>query len=173
MEELLNPNPKNLVKEMANTPKIPQPVEMQNANPLAVKAVEEWIQRVSQFRSELGGFSVCPYASKASYKIVECDIDKLELISGYDILIYIVNESSLEEINKWVKYYNEKYSDWIFLEDCATYDTFINGVQTNNGSLNLILAQPKKDLLKAREALKKTSYYSYWSKEYYNEIVGD
>ncbi len=169
----MNPSPKNHVKEMANTPKTLQPVEMQNANPLAVKAVEEWIQRVSQSRSELGGFSVCPYASKASYKIVECDIDKLELLSNYDILIYIVNESLLEEINKWIEHYNEEYSDWIFLEDCATYDTFINGVQTNNGSLNLILAQPKKDLLKAREALKKTSYYSFWSDEYYNEIVGD
>ncbi len=146
---------------------------MENEKLPALKVVETWIHKISQSRPELGGFAVCPFASKAYYKIIECSIDNLELIDGYEVLIYIVNENRLEEINKWVKHYNDLHKDWIFLEDCATYDTFINGVQTNNGSYNLILAQPKEKLLKAREVLKKTSYYSYWSNEYYKEIVGD
>lgn len=146
---------------------------MEEQKQLAVRVVESWIQKVSQSRPELGGFAVCPFATKATYKIIECNIDKLELVDGYEVLIFIVNESNLEEINKWVKHYNNLHPDWIFLEDCATYDTFINGVQTNNGFYNLILAQPKEKLLKAREALKKTSYYSYWSSEYYKEIVDD
>lgn len=135
--------------------------------------IKEWIKQVSQSRPELGGFAVCPFAKKASYKIVESDIDKITIEDGFDIIIYIVNESSLDVITQWVEHYNEQFKDWLFFEDCATYDTFINGVQTNNGKYNLILAQPKKDLMGYREALKKTSYYSYWSKEYYDEIVGE
>lgn len=158
---------------MGSIPSIQQQVEMENANPLAVRVIEEWIKKVSQSRPELGGFSVCPFAKKANYKIIECDIDKITVEDGLDVIIYIINESSLETINQWVQHYNEQFTDWLFFEDCAEYDTFINGVQTNNGQYNLILAQPKKDLLSYREALKKTSYYSYWSDEYYKEIVGD
>jgi hypothetical protein len=79
----------------------------------------------------------------------------------------------LGKINDWVDFYNKKYSEWLFFEDCATYDTFIGGVQTNNGKHNLILAQPKEKLRKFREILKKTSYYDFWSKDYYDEIMID
>lgn len=41
------------------------------------------------------------------------------------------------------------------------------------GLYNFILAQPKEKLMRFREALKKTDYYSYWSEDYYKEIVGD
>jgi len=34
----------------------------------------------------------------------------------------------------------------------------------------LIIAQTKKELLSARERLSKTDYYSYWDKEYLEEI---
>ena len=60
----------------------------------------------------------------------------------------------------------------IFLPDHSQRYTHINGVQTNNGRLNLILCQPKDKLIKARQSLKPSGYYSYWSKDYLKEITG-
>lgn len=137
-----------------------------------VKDIKQWIQQISQARNELGGFSICPFAAKSNYKIIECSIDAIEIEDGYDVIIYIINESNKEIIDQWVETYNNKVEDWMFFEDCATYDTFINGLQTNNGKYNLIISQPKDKLMNFREILKKTNYYSYWSPEYYAEIVG-
>jgi hypothetical protein len=150
-----------------------QPVEMEDASPQEVKDLNSWIDKVSQSRPELGNFAICPYAKNSHHKIVKCPIDSLVPIDGYEVIIYIIDSSDLTTINTWVEHYNEKYPDWLFFEDCADYDTFINGVQTNNQKYNLILGQPKEKLLKFREALKKTDYYSYWSDSYYSEIVGD
>lgn len=158
---------------MENTPNMHQPAEMEPEKPIAVREIEKWIERVSQVRPELGGFSVCPYAKSGKYKIIECSADEIDVEDGYDVIIYVIDESDLVKINEWVEFYNKKFENWLFFEDCASYDTFIGGVQTNNGLYNLILAQPKEKLMKFREALKKTDYYSYWSEEYYKEIVGD
>ena len=72
-----------------------------------------------------------------------------------------------------MKFYNKKYESWKFFEDCATYDTYINGIKTNNGKYNLILAQPNEKLRKFREKLAKTEYYSLWDTEYLKEILED
>ena len=146
---------------------------MENENHTKAKDIENWIHHISQPRSELGDFAICPFAKNSIYKIIECPIDSIEPIDGYEVIVYIVEETELETINQWVEHYNTKYPDWKFFEDCADYNTFINGVQTNNGIHNLIIGQPKKKLLQFREALKKTNYYSHWTKEYYKEIVED
>ncbi len=146
---------------------------MEEPNDQEVKELELWIKHVSQSRPELGNFAICPFASRAHYKIVKCSINSITPIEGYSVVLYLIDENNLETTQQWVSYYNKKYSSWKFFEDCATYDTFINGVQTNNGKHNLIIGQPLTELIDARKALKKTSYYSYWSSEYYNEIVGD
>jgi hypothetical protein len=161
---------------MEETPNTPQQQEMGPGRGLGAKVrvdIENWIKEVSVIRPELGGFAICPFAKKANYEILEIDIDKIYPIDGLDVVIYVVAEEDLEAINWWVDFYNNKYKDWLFFEDCASYDTFIGGVQTNNGKYNLILGQPKEKLKKFREILKKTEYYSYWSDEYYKEIVGD
>lgn len=161
---------------MEETPNMPQAAEIRPGKLPEVKVradIENWIKEVSAVRPELGDFSICPFAKKANYEILEIDIDKIYPIKGKDVVIYVLGESDLDTINWWVEFYNKKYKDWLFFEDCASYDTFINGVQTNNGKYNLILGQPKEKLMKFREILKKTEYYSYWSKEYYDEIVGD
>jgi hypothetical protein len=147
--------------------------EMEPERPIGAKEsdIKDWIKKVSEVRPELGGFSICPFAKKANYKILEIDVDKIYPIEGYDVIIYIINENDLSIINEWVSFYNKKYQDWLFFEDCASRDTFINGVQTNNGKYNLILGQPKEKLRKFREILKKTNYYSYWTEDYYNEIM--
>jgi hypothetical protein len=158
---------------MENTQNSQHHHEMRAEKDLAVKDVEEWIKTVSQSRPELRGFSVCPFAKTGSYKIIECLAKDIIVENGFDVIIYIIEETDLNKINEWVDHYNKKYEDWLFFEDCATYDTFIGGVQTNNGKHNLILAQPKEKLRKFREILKNTDYYSFWSKEYYDEIMID
>jgi hypothetical protein len=158
-----------------NTQNTLQPVEMEEKKPLAgkVEYIEKWIEKVSQGHPELGGFSICPFAKKSQYKIIECLIEDITPFDGYDVVIYIIDESNLDLIKNWCEEYNKKYENWLFFEDCASYDTFINGIQTNNGKYNLILGQPKDKLMKFRDILKKTEYYSYWSDDYYDEIVGE
>ena len=133
-----------------------------------------WINEVSKLRPELNGFAICPFASKSKYKIVECSVEELFVLDGYQVLIFIVEDYlDLDTIEFWVNFYNSKYKDWKFFEDCGQYDTYINGVQTNNGKYNLILAQPTGKLRKFRESLAKTDYYNLWDDKYLREILED
>ena len=133
-----------------------------------------WIREISEIRPELGGFAVCPYAKSAVYEVIECHVDELRPVEGCDVVIFIVDDRlSLHEIQEWIEFYNKKYKNWKFFEDCATYDTFINKIKTNNGKYNLILAQPKEKLRKFREKLAKTEYYSHWDDNYLKEILED
>ncbi len=132
----------------------------------------KWIEDVSQLRPELGGFSICPFAKQAKFEIIECNASDIKPIPGYQVVIYIIEDDlTLEKVQSWVQIYNEEYKEWKFFEDCASYDTHINGIQTNNGKYNLILAQPKEKLRKFREILAKTNYYNYWSNDYLKEIL--
>ena len=136
--------------------------------------IREWIRKVSILRPELGGFAVCPYASNAKYKIVECQIDDIEPIEGYDVVIFIVEDyHSVEDILDWVESYNKIWEEWEFYGDCAEKISFVGEIQSNNGLFNLILAQPKAKLKKFREILGNTKYYDYWDDDYMREILGD
>lgn len=134
----------------------------------------QWIHEVSKIRSELNGFAICPFASKAKFKIVECSAEKIKPIEGYQVIIFIIeDEFDLDMVQYWVNYHNQHHEGWKFFEDCGSYNTFINEIQTNNGKYNLILAQPTKKLRKFRENLAKTSYYDLWNDEYLKEILED
>ena len=133
-----------------------------------------WIKEISKIRPELSGFAVCPYARSALYEIIDTDVKNIAPVEGYDVIIFIVEDDlNLEQIQNWVEFYNKKYESWKFFEDCATYDTYINGIKTNNGRYNLILAQPNEKLRKFREKLAKTEYYSLWDAEYLKDILED
>ena len=71
----------------------------------------------------------------------------------------------LGEILSW------QYPDIIFLPDHKDRKTFINGVQTNNGKHNLLLCQLRSRLKIARDKLKKSNYYSFWTEDYLKEIL--
>ena len=133
-----------------------------------------WIKEVSEIRPELNGFAICPFASKSKFKIIDCSVEDLFTLDGYQVLIFIVEDYlDLDSIEFWVNFYNSKYPSWKFFEDCGTYNTYINGIQTNNGKYNLILGQPTEKLRKFRENLAKTSYYDLWEDEYLKEILGN
>lgn len=134
--------------------------------------IQKWIENISILHPEIGGFSICPYAKGSKYKILKESIENLKPEDGYDAIIFGVDNSlSIDDILSWIAIYNSKYSDWKFFEDHRSYNTYINGVQTNNGKYNLIIAQPKEKLKKFRQILSKTNYYNYWSKDYLNEIL--
>jgi hypothetical protein len=131
-----------------------------------------WIQKVSEVRDELNGFAICPFASNSKFKIVECSVEDIAVIEGYQVIIFVVEDYfDLKSIQFWVEYYNSKHKKWKFFEDCGQYDTWIKGIQTNNGKYNLILAQPTDKLRKFRESLAKTSYYNMWDGQYLKEIL--
>jgi hypothetical protein len=133
-----------------------------------------WIKEVSKVREELSGFAICPFAAKSKFKIVECSVEDIVPIEGYQVIIYIIEDFlDLDAINFWVEYYTSKHEKWKFFEDCGQYDTFINGIKTNNGKYNLILGQPTDKLRKFRENLVKTSYYDLWDNDYLKEILED
>jgi hypothetical protein len=133
-----------------------------------------WIKDVAKVRPELNGFAICPFASHAKYKVIECCAKDIMVLDGYDVLIYIIEDCfDLDSVQFWVNYHNEHHEGWKFFEDCGSYDTFINGIQTNNGKYNLILGQPTEKLRKFRENLAKTSYYDLWEDDYLKEILED
>ena len=131
-----------------------------------------WIKEVSKIRTELKGFAICPFASHAKYKIVECSAEEIIPIDGYQVIIYIIEDYfDLDTVQFWVEYYNSRHKNWKFFEDCGMYNTYIQGIKTNNGKYNLILAQPTEKLRHFREKLEKTGYYDLWEDEYLKEIL--
>jgi hypothetical protein len=136
--------------------------------------IHKWILEVSEQRPELGGLSICPYASSSKSLIVETVIDNIVPKSEYDVIIFIVeNFLELDQVQKWVNTYNKMFPEYEFFEDCASKKTFINGVQTNNKKYNLILCQLRSKLAKVRKKLATTKYYNYWSDSYLQEILGN
>jgi len=134
----------------------------------------KWIQKISTVRKELNGFAICPFAANSKFKILECPASDINPIEDLDVIIYIIEDHfNLHEVQNWVNICNQKYDNWKFFEDCGSYDTFINGVQTNNGKYNLILGQPAKKLRQLRKKLAKTSYYDQWDDAYLKEILED
>jgi hypothetical protein len=160
---------------MGRTRSIPQPVETmleKNIVDKVTKDIQDWILCLSKPKNELGKFAVCPYARFSKYQIEKRSISDLAPLAGVEVAIFVLEDShTLEDLTEACRALNEVYSDYIFLDDHKDDDSFINGVQTNNGKYNLILCQSKEALLKARDTLHETKYYSYWDEKMYNRIV--
>ena len=137
--------------------------------------INGWITKLTESRPELGGHAVCPYASAAKTLIKETPIDSIVPESGYDVIVFVVEDFwRYKQMQKWVRYYNEKYPYYKFFEDTSNIDTFIRGVQTNNEKYNLILCQSKaKKLRTFRKKLAETGYYDYWTDDYLDEVLGE
>lgn len=136
------------------------------------KDIQDWILGLIKPKRELGRFATCPYAQFAKYSIEKRLISDLQPLEGVEVAIFVLDDShTLEDLLEACRALNEAYSDYIFLDDHKDDHTYINGVQTNNGKYNLILCQNKEKLMKARENLKTTRYYSYWEESLYNKIV--
>jgi hypothetical protein len=135
--------------------------------------MKEWIDRISVKHDALNGFSVCPFAKGSEYEVIETDGSDVNPPPwDFELIIYKFPDVYTEyEIIELAKEYNTMYTDMIFLPDPKGRYTEINGVQTNNGKYNLILCQWRDNLIKAREKLSNTTYYSVWDDEYLQEIL--
>lgn len=135
--------------------------------------IKEWIDRITLPNKELDGLAVCPYAKSAKYKIIETDGSDINPPPwDFELIIYkFPDHYSVDELFDIATEYNNIYPEMIFLPDHKDKDTFINGIQTNNGKYNLILCQWRDSLEKARTKLNTTSYYSFWNSEYLKEIL--
>lgn len=148
------------------------------------KSVVEWIEYLSKKRSELNGWSICPFAKKAlmdkkifwtsiAYEPEEFISRYMESFTGeYEVIIFFNLSKNLtnEDCTSIVRSLNKTFKDTVFLKDHPTEPGYINDVSTGNGEYPIILAQPKSRLLDARGTLTKTNYYDSWSDEYKNEI---
>ena len=138
------------------------------------KYILRWIQEISKIRPELGNFSICPYASGANFSIQEQKLSRIVPNSDFDVVIYIVEDNiTADFLYDAVDDYNSNYPDYKFIADHGKTKTYIQGIQTSNGKYNLVLCQSRKELTEARKKLAKTDYYSYWDKDYLEEVLED
>jgi hypothetical protein len=135
--------------------------------------IEKWVEHISQPRSELGGFAVCPYAKKAEYQVVKTDGSDIEPPPwDFELIIYkLPDDYNEQEVLDIATEYNKIYPEMVFLPDPKSRHTDVGGVRSNNGADNLILCQWRDNLESAREKLRGTKYYSYWNEEYLKEIL--
>lgn len=135
--------------------------------------LSDWVARISKPSEEIGGLPVCPFASKSELSIIDTDGSDIDPPPwDFDLIIYKLPEQyTIEELTDLAKEYNSMYPEMIFLPDHKDRNTFINGVQTNNGIYNLILCQWRDNLEKARSKLFGTKYYTFWDEDYLKEIL--
>jgi hypothetical protein len=139
----------------------------------AAPMIKDWIERISKPREELGGMSVCPFAKGSKYEVIETDGSDIDPPPrDFELIIYkLPDEYEVDELADLATKCNSIFPDMIFLPDHKDRETFINGVATNNGKYNLILCQWRNNLNKARSKLAHTKYYSFWDKNYLDEIT--
>ena len=136
-----------------------------------VEDIKDWITHITTPQEHLGGFPVCPFASKASYCVKEASMSDVGPVEGVDVAIFVVGNVALSQLLQRVDELNMTYRDYTFLDDHISEPTYINGVRSYFGKDNLILVQKRDKLLAAREILRTTDYYKFWSSEMYNRIV--
>jgi len=135
--------------------------------------IKDWITNISIPHKELDGMPVCPYAKSSEYTVIETDGSDISPPPwDFELIVYkLPDEYSIDELSDIATEYNNIYPEMVFLPDHKDKDTFINGIQTNNGKYNLILCQWRDNLETARTKLSNTSYYSFWDSEYLKEIL--
>lgn len=135
--------------------------------------IKQWVDRISTPSPNINNMPVCPFAKGAEYELLDTDGSDINPPPwNFELIIYrLPNNYTQQEVIDIANEYNKIYPELVFLPDPKDKDTFINGVQTNNGEYNLILCQWRDNLNTAREKLANTSYYSVWSEDYLKEIL--
>jgi len=135
--------------------------------------IQKWIDYLSCPQDLLKGLAICPFAKKAKFQIIKTTSTEIKPPTGeFEIIIYCVEDNiAFDDLFNTCKRLNKKYTDLIFLPDHKDRKTFIKTLATGNGKFNLVLCQRRDQLEQAREMLKKTDYYKFWSPEYLKEIM--
>ena len=138
-----------------------------------MKDLENWIKTIQKSHPDLKGHSICPFAKANTYKIVTCSINDIKpLEEEFGVVIFIVEDDLDPEYGyQKIEELNKLYPRYKFFDDFRDEDSFINGVQTNNGKYNIVLYQDSQFLTKMRSILAKTNYYDLWEDEYLKKIL--
>ena len=132
------------------------------------KDIQDWIDRITEPREELGGNKICPYASTNYTLSIGTKIpDQIESVH----ICVMTDRLSQDNLQTICDRFNKAQNDLVFLPDHKDSKANINGILTGNGKHNLILIQPKIKLRNAREKLAESDYYTYWTEDYLKEIL--
>jgi len=137
-----------------------------------LEVIQNWLKRVQEPRKELNGKSICPFAKMPAIVVVKQLTSETVIPTSQSITIYIEDSvnSSFEDIDAVCRDLRSKHNDYIFLPDHPEKKNYINGIETGNGHLPLIIVQNSNELLSARRKLEKTDYYDKWDKNYLKDI---
>ena len=134
--------------------------------------IEQWIQRITDKKSDLGGHSICPFARQP--RIVTVDKLTMKSIVGFDdrLSVYIESKmsSSYQDIEMVCRQLKSLNPNHVFLPDHPERKNYIKNYETGNGVRPCIIVQTKQELDQARAAMVKTDYYDYWDQSYLDEI---
>jgi hypothetical protein len=154
-------------------------VKTKLSNKEVVSVIESWIDRVSEKRAELNGWSICPFSSKKvtweSFVLDKLDFESVSKIcEGHEkeIIIFTAgnDEPDFVELESIAISLNQTYPKLLFFPDHVSQQTYIKDIETGNQSIALIVMQQKDKLFQARAGLEKTDYYALWSEEFIEEI---
>ena len=135
--------------------------------------ITEWIKKVSVAHEKLDNKSICPFAKNAKFQIIQVSaLDVDPVLIKKEVCIFVVpNNITKLKLETYCKKASQQYPEFIFLPDHKKANTKIAGLSTGNGKYNLVLAQKRKSLTRARQSLQKnTSYYDNLSKKYKKEL---
>ena len=135
--------------------------------------ITQWIKKVSVVHEKLGKKSLCRFAKNAKFQIIQVSaLDVDPVLIKKEVCIFVVpNNITKLKLETYCKKASQQYPEFIFLPDHKKANTKIAGLSTGNGKYNLVLAQKRKSLTRARQSLQKnTSYYDNLSKKYKKEL---
>jgi len=142
--------------------------------------IQKWIQSIGTPTKKLDGHPVCPYAKKADWDLVICKEDVLANCFTFvknkhlkkEVTVFIFDDDlSKFQLKYLCELLNSEFSKYVFYPDHRKRKTYVGEAISNNGKYNVVLAQRRKELEKARTKLKETNYYSFWNKKYLKEIL--
>ena len=134
--------------------------------------VLEWMAEIVKPQKKLGNISICPYAKKASWAIVECEDKKIDVNQCHqEVTIFVLPKSmSKAKLESYALDLKKKHPTFVFLPDHKKANTKLKNLSTGNGKHNLILVQRRKKLDIARNNLAKGKYYDNMSEDYKKKL---
>lgn len=151
-----------------------------------IKELEEWFEKITTPRLELGNIPICPFAKAVTVnneytieattfeaianQVGDADIQKYKIciyyLTDYELYTAEVLEERTETLNhSCIK--NNK----ILLSSDPRIPFIVNGVSTNFPNCYIWIVQDLADLIQKSESLKLTGYYKHWTQKQIDEVV--
>jgi len=142
--------------------------------------INKYLKYISEPQKNLDGHAICPYVKKFAdsvwvWKTSDMEESVKKYVNNFPInkkVVVLISEPSSYHYHNLENICNKYQTDKLWLApDHPTHYNEIGGVRTNNTEYAMILIQDREELNKYAEVLKKTTYYNFWTEDYYKEIV--